>query len=89
VFFWWCRYGNFKFSADGSQQRVYATYLGGNGNEQPHSMITDAAGNLIIAGRSNSSNYPILTTIADTVTIVITKCRRKLINRFSENRIRK
>ena len=43
----------FKFSADGSQ-RVYATYLGGSGNEQPHSMITDAAGNLIVAGRSNS-----------------------------------
>ena len=48
----------FKFSADGST-RLYATYLGGSGNEQPHSMITDAAGNLIIAGRSNSANYPV------------------------------
>ena len=28
-------------------------YLGGSGNEQPHSMICDAAGNLVIA-RSNS-----------------------------------
>ena len=52
----------FKFSADGSQ-RIYATYLGGNGNEQPHSMITDAAGNLIVAGRSNSPNYPRVTGI--------------------------
>ena len=52
----------FKFSADGSQ-RIYATYLGGNGNEQPHSMITDAAGNLIVAGRSNSSNYPRVTGV--------------------------
>ncbi len=47
----------FKFSATGTQ-RVYATYLGGSGNEQPHSMMCDAAGNLIIAGRSSSSNYP-------------------------------
>ncbi len=68
----------FKFSADGSQ-RVYATYIGGgDGNEQPHSMITDAAGNLIIAGRSNSSDYPTLSlkTLSDpgkSFDIVITK----------------
>lgn len=48
----------FKFSSNGST-RLYATYLGGGGNEQPHSMIVDAQGNLIIAGRSFSSNYPI------------------------------
>ena len=47
----------FKFSPDGST-RLYATYLGGSGNEQPHSMITDAQGNLIVAGRSSSANYP-------------------------------
>jgi len=49
--------GIFKFSANGSQ-RLYATYLGGSRNEQPHSMICDAQGNLIIAGRSSSNNYP-------------------------------
>jgi hypothetical protein len=49
--------GIFKFSPNGSA-RVWATFIGGNGNEQPHSMITDAAGNLVIAGRSTSSNYP-------------------------------
>jgi len=48
----------FKFSPDGSS-RVFATYLGGSGNEQPHSMICDPQGNLVIAGRSNSSNYPV------------------------------
>ena len=48
----------FKFSPNGST-RLYATYLGGNGNEQPHSMIADGQGNLIVAGRTNSSNYPI------------------------------
>lgn len=47
-----------KFSANGAN-RLYATYLGGSGNEQPHSMICDAQGNLIIAGRSSSSNYPV------------------------------
>ncbi len=65
----------FKFSANGSQ-RLYATYLGGSGDEQPHSMITDASGNLIIAGRSNSLNYPLLTSIPSTgakFDIVVTK----------------
>lgn len=46
-----------KFSATGSN-RLYATYLGGTGNEQPHSMICDLQGNLYVAGRSNSGNYP-------------------------------
>lgn len=46
-----------KFSSNGAN-RLYATYLGGNGNEQPHSMICDAQGNLIVAGRSSSNNYP-------------------------------
>ncbi len=67
--------GIFKFSPNGST-RLYATFLGGNGNEQPHSMITDAAGNLIIAGRTNSTNYPV--TVANigsggAYDIVITK----------------
>lgn len=47
----------FKFSANGSN-RLYATYLGGNGNEQPHSMIVDGQGNLVVAGRSFSPDYP-------------------------------
>ncbi len=64
-----------KISADGST-KIYATYIGGNNADQPHSMIADAAGNLIIAGRSNSTNYPTLTNIPDTGSgydIVITK----------------
>ncbi|MEY4702852.1 MAG: hypothetical protein RIR96_749 [Bacteroidota bacterium] len=47
----------FKFSPNGAD-RIYATYLGGSGNEQPHSMICDAQGNLVVAGRSFSPNYP-------------------------------
>lgn len=46
-----------KFSADGSQ-RLFATYLGSDGNEQPHSMIVDGAGNLVIAGRTTSKDFP-------------------------------
>lgn len=46
-----------KFNPNGTN-RVYATYLGGSGNEQPHSLIVDAQGNLIIGGRTNSTNYP-------------------------------
>ncbi len=38
--------------------RIYSTYIGGTGNEQPHSLVADAAGNVIIAGRTNSPNYP-------------------------------
>jgi len=43
----------------GGNLRLYGTYLGGNGNEQPHSMICDPQGNLIITGRSSSSNFPL------------------------------
>lgn len=49
--------GIIKLSANGSQ-RLYATYMGGSGNEQPHSMICDAQGNLVIAGRTNSPASP-------------------------------
>lgn len=48
-----------KLSPDGSN-RVYATYLGGNGEDQPHSLMVDAQGSLYIAGRTNSSNYPVI-----------------------------
>ena len=49
--------GIIKFSANGNN-RIYATYIGGGGNEQPHSLIVDAQGQLIIGGRTNSTNYP-------------------------------
>lgn len=47
-----------KFSPDG-RNLIYATYLGGSGNEQPQSLIVDGGGNLIIAGRTNAAaSYP-------------------------------
>jgi len=66
--------GIMKFSPNGAN-RVYATYLGGSGNEQPHSLVVDAQGELVIAGRTNSANYP--TSASDraggSYDIVITK----------------
>lgn len=37
---------------------LYSTYLGGSGDEQPHSMICDPMGNLIVTGRTSSGNFP-------------------------------
>jgi gliding motility-associated-like protein len=60
-----------KLSSDGST-RLYATYIGGSGNEQPHSLVADAAGNLIIAGRTNSpltgtGAFPLLNGASDVI----------------------
>jgi hypothetical protein len=49
--------GIMKLSPDGSQ-RIYATYIGGSGNEMPQSLIVDPQGQLVIAGRTDSPNYP-------------------------------
>ncbi len=69
--------GLIKLTPDGTN-RVYATYLGGSGNEQPHSLIVDPQGNLILAGRSDSPNYPTAGPIDTTYSgsrndIIITK----------------
>lgn len=75
--------GIIKLSPDGSN-RIYATYIGGNGDEQPHSLIVDPQGNLILAGRTNSPSlgnnaYPLKNPITDTIgprggyDIVVTK----------------
>jgi len=54
--------GILKFEPGGTNL-IYATYIGGNGNEQPHSLVADAAGNLVIAGRTSSgNNYPTVST---------------------------
>lgn len=38
---------------------IYATYIGGTGEEFVHSMITDASGNLYIYGSCGSADYPV------------------------------
>jgi gliding motility-associated-like protein len=64
-----------KLSPDGVK-RMYATYLGGAGNEQPHSMIADGQGNLVVAGRTTSTDYPVTIPFIGTpggYDIVVTK----------------
>ena len=66
--------GIMKFSSNGSQ-RLYATYIGGSNKDQPHSLFADPQGNLVIAGRTTSSNYPTTATFGKLGNwdIVITK----------------
>lgn len=57
---------------------VYSTYLGGSGEDHPHSLVVDASGNLIVAGKSMSTNYPTTTSAYATANgggydIVVTK----------------
>ena len=46
-----------RFSPDGSS-RIYSTFLGGNANDYPLSMISDGQGSLVMMGRTYSSNFP-------------------------------
>ncbi len=50
--------GIMKFNPNGTN-RIYATYIGGDDNEQPHSLIVDATNNLVLSGRTRSNNYPV------------------------------
>ncbi|HET9057253.1 MAG TPA: PKD domain-containing protein [Chitinophagaceae bacterium] len=68
-----------KFSSNG-RNLIYATFIGGSGNEQPHSLIVDNQGNLIIAGRTTSptdptNGYPVTNTLGalGSADIVVTK----------------
>ena len=53
--------GIIKLSSNGAT-KVFATYLGGSDNETPHSMICDPQGNLIVLGRTYSTDFPFKTT---------------------------
>ena len=46
-----------RFSPDG-RNRIFSTYLGGSGDEFPHSIFVDPQGNPVILGRTTSSNFP-------------------------------
>ena len=50
--------GILKYSQDG-KKLIYATYLGGNGNEDPHSLVVDRNFNLFVFGNTSSVNFPI------------------------------
>ena len=53
-----------KFNPSGTAM-VYSTYLGGNQNEQPHSMIVNANGELCVYARTWSPNFPVTATAFD------------------------
>ncbi|RYU94469.1 gliding motility-associated C-terminal domain-containing protein [Emticicia agri] len=46
-----------KFAGTGSQL-IYATYLGGDASDVPHSLIANSKGELVIFGTTASSNFP-------------------------------
>ncbi len=57
---------------------IYSTYLGGNADDMPHSLVVDNANELVVAGKSRSNNYPVTgnafdQTYNDSFDIVVTK----------------
>ncbi|MGK0387613.1 MAG: gliding motility-associated-like protein [Maribacter sp.] len=66
-----------KYNPDGSNL-LYATYIGGSENDEPHSMIVDFNNQLCILGTTNSANFPVLNnafqnTKSGDIDIVVTK----------------
>ncbi|MSQ79452.1 MAG: PKD domain-containing protein [Flavobacteriaceae bacterium] len=54
-----------KYSPNGDSL-LWATYLGGSGNEFPHSIIGDQNDNLVIFGSTTSGNFPVKANGFDT-----------------------
>jgi len=46
-----------KFNPGGTNM-IFSTYLGGSDNEEPSSLVVDNADNLIVLGRTYSTNFP-------------------------------
>ena len=53
-----------KFSSDGSSL-IYSTYLGGDRNEAPHSLIVNSNNELLIMGTTSSDDFPTSPTAFD------------------------
>ncbi len=47
-----------KFNSEGTDL-LYSTYLGGTGNESPHSIVVSENGELYILGTTSSQNFPV------------------------------
>ncbi|MCS7086232.1 MAG: hypothetical protein RMM53_08795, partial [Bacteroidia bacterium] len=47
-----------KYNPTGTA-RIWATYIGGNNNEAPHSMVTNSVQDLYIFGATASTNFPV------------------------------
>jgi hypothetical protein len=48
----------YNTSVSGSSARVWATYLGGNSADFPHSLVVNAQNELVILGSTSSTNFP-------------------------------
>ena len=48
----------YNTAATGPAARVWATYLGGNSSDFPHSLVTNARQELTVLGSTSSANYP-------------------------------
>ncbi|RYD82815.1 MAG: PKD domain-containing protein [Sphingobacteriales bacterium] len=57
--------GILKFSPDG-KKLLWASYLGGSHNEQPHSMVADINNNLLVFGTTYSKDFPVSANGYDT-----------------------
>ena len=54
-----------KFSINGDSLK-YSTYLGGNGNENPHSLVVNSNDELFVLGSTGSANFPTTLNAYDT-----------------------
>ena len=54
-----------KFSTNGDSLR-YSTYLGGNGNENPHSLVVNNNDELFVLGSTGSADFPTTANSYDT-----------------------
>jgi hypothetical protein len=54
-----------KLDASGSTL-MYGTFVGGSGGEHGHSLVLDAAGNLVVSGTTSSPSFPVTSEAYDT-----------------------
>lgn len=57
--------GILKYSPKGTQL-LFATYIGGKHNEDPHSMVVNSNRDLVIFGNTGSDNFPVTANAYDT-----------------------
>jgi hypothetical protein len=55
-----------KFSSDGSNL-LYSTYFGGNGSDLPTSIALDGLAEVLVAGNTSSTNFPVANAFQSTV----------------------
>ena len=53
----------YNTGVSGAAARVWATYLGGNSAEFPHSLVVNAQNELVVLGSTSSTNYPTTTGV--------------------------